>query len=99
MWAAMLHLGVLARLALARVLSDFDVLRLAHPEGQAWHPRPRHSAAYVPPERVVVTLAEHLRTQPAALWDAQPVSSALAPPVQQAAPHHKRSSGRGPRGV
>jgi len=87
-WAAMLRLHPLARLARAYVLGDIEIL--PHPKGQAAHQRPRLGAPKVPPEWPIVTLAEHLRSQPTPGGYAKPVRSALAPAVQQAASHQER---------
>ncbi len=88
--SAVLCLGPLARLARAHVLRHVDIL------AQASHQRPRIGLAEVSAERPIVTLAKHLRAQPAARWDAQPVHGTLPPPVQQAASHHERSARLGP---
>jgi hypothetical protein len=90
--SAVLRLGLLARLARAHVLRHVDIL--AHTQGQASHQRPRLGPAKVSAKLPIVALAKHLRAQlSAARWDAQPVHSSLAPLVQQAALHHKRSAG------
>jgi hypothetical protein len=89
--SAVLRLGLLARLARAHVLRHVDIL--AHTQGQASHQRPRLGPAKVSAKLPIVALAKHLRAQlPAARWDAQPVHSSLAPLVQQAALHYKRSA-------
>jgi hypothetical protein len=76
--SAMLRLGPLARLARAHVLRHVDILD--HPEGQASHQRPRLGPTEVSAERPIVALAKHLRAQPAARRDAQPVHGTLPPP-------------------
>jgi hypothetical protein len=94
--AAMLRLGPLARLARAYVLGHVNVL--PHPEGEAANERPRlgpAASAEVPAERPVVALAENLRPQTPPRGNAEPVRSALPPPVQQATPHQKRPAERG----
>ncbi len=71
--AAVLGFGALARLARSHVLGDIDVL--AHPKGEAKNQRPGPGSPQVPPERAVVTLAEHLRAQPPAgglAWSTSP---------------------------
>jgi hypothetical protein len=95
--AAVLRLGPLARLARVHVLRHIYIL--AHPEGLALHQQPHLCPAKVSAKLPVVALAKHLRAQPAARWDAKPVHCALAPPVQQAASHHKRSARLGPLGI
>jgi hypothetical protein len=83
--AAMIRLHPLARLARANILSDVDVL--PNPKGQAANQRPRLGAPKVPSKRTVVALAQYLPPQTPTGGDAQPIGRALAPAVQQAAPH------------
>jgi hypothetical protein len=93
-WAAVLRFHPLASLARADILGDVEVL--PDPEGTATNQRSRLGPPEVPPDRPIVALAQHLSPQAPARGDAQPVRCALAPPIQQAAPHQERAAWRGP---
>jgi hypothetical protein len=84
----MLRLHPLARLARANILGDIDVL--PNPEGQPANQRPRLGAPKVTPERYVVAFTQNLCPQTPTGGNAPPVGRALAPAVQQAAPHQER---------
>ena len=60
------------------------------PNQKARHRRPRLGSPDVPPERDVLALAEHQRTQPAACGDAEPLRFALPAAIEEAATYQKR---------
>jgi hypothetical protein len=78
--SAVLSLGPLACFARAHVVQDVlsHVDVLPHPEGQAPNQRAHLGQAEVSAEWAVMALAQHLRTQPATRWDAEPVHFTLA---------------------
>jgi hypothetical protein len=89
--AAVLSLHPLARLARADILDQ--IATLPRPEGEAAYQRPSLGPTEVSSQRPVVTLAQNLRSQPAAGGNAQPVGRALLPTVQQATPYQEHPPG------
>ena len=91
-------LGALADLARAYV--GFHVPRLPWPVGEPTNQRCRLVSSKVTTQRGVVAFlqVENLPSQPPAVRNAEPISLALAPAVEQAATNDESSARRPPLG-